>query len=95
MIVAVADVPVGGAVAAKDGSGKPIVVAQPEAGTIVAFTAVCTHKQCKVKPEGAQLKCPCHQSVFDAFTGANVSGPAPTPLDAVPVTVSGDDVVPG
>ncbi len=95
VIVAVADVPVGGAVSAKDGSGEPIIVAQPEAGTIVAFTAVCTHKQCKVRPEGTRLKCPCHESVFEAFTGANVSGPAPSPLASVPVTVSGDNVVPG
>jgi Rieske Fe-S protein len=94
-IVDVSAVPVGGAVAAKDGSGKPIIVSQPQDGDIVAFTAICTHKGCTVAPSGAQLKCPCHGSVYDAFTGKNVSGPAPAPLAAVPVTVAGGKVMPG
>lgn len=92
---AVADVPVGGAVSAKTGAGEPIIVAQPSPGEIVAFTAVCTHKGCTVKPAGAKLECPCHGSVFDALTGENVSGPAPSPLASVPVKVEGDQVVEG
>lgn len=94
-IVDVSAVPVGGAVAAKDADGKPIIVAQPKDGDIVAFTAICTHKGCTVAPSGAQLKCPCHGSVYDAFTGKNVSGPAPAPLAAVPVTVADGKVMPG
>ncbi len=94
-LVAVADVPVGGAVGAKDAAGKPIIVAQPTAGTFVAFTATCTHKGCTVAPAGKELKCPCHGSVYDAFTGKNLSGPAPSPLAAVPVKVSGTEVVSG
>ncbi len=83
----------GGAVGVKDAAGKPVIVSQPSAGEIVAFTAVCTHKGCTVVAEGEQLKCPCHMSVFDAFTGENVSGPAPSPLAAVPVKVVGDQVM--
>ncbi len=94
-LVALADVPVGGAVGAKDADGKPVIVAQPTEGDIVAFTAVCTHKGCTVKPEEKQLKCPCHGSVFDAFTGENISGPAPSPLAAIQVKVEGDQVVEG
>lgn len=94
-IVAVSAVPVGGAVAAKDGEGKPIIVSQPRSGDIVAFTAICTHKGCTVAPSGAQLKCPCHGSVYDAFTGKNVSGPAPRPLAPVQVTVADGKVMPG
>jgi Rieske Fe-S protein len=90
-----ADVPVGGAAAATGPDGKPIVIAQPTAGQVVAFSAICTHQGCKVAPAGKQLKCPCHGSVFDAFTGKNVSGPAPSPLAAVPVKVSGTEVVAG
>jgi len=89
-----AQVPVGGAVAAQGPSG-PIVVAQPTAGQVVAHSAVCTHAGCMVAPAGAQLACPCHGSIFDAFTGAVVRGPATAPLAAVPVKVSGQDVVAG
>jgi Rieske Fe-S protein len=65
------------------------------AGQIVAFTAICTHQGCTVNPEGAKLECPCHGSTYDAFTGQNTGGPAPTPLAAIPVTVSGGAVFAG
>jgi nitrite reductase/ring-hydroxylating ferredoxin subunit len=87
-------VPVGGAVSAKDADGKPIIIAQPEAGTIVAMTAICTHQGCTVAPDGKQLKCPCHGSVF-SLTGDNVSGPAPSPLAQVDVHVSNGEVLAG
>jgi cytochrome b6-f complex iron-sulfur subunit len=90
----VSAVPVGGAVAAKGADGKPIVVAQPTQGQIVAFSAICTHMGCTVAPAGKELKCPCHGSVFEAATGKNIGGPAPSPLPAVAVKVSGDDVLP-
>jgi Rieske Fe-S protein len=91
----VADIPVGGAVSAVGPDGKPIVIAQPEAGTVVAFSAVCTHQGCTVVPNGSTLDCPCHGSVFEAATGRNVSGPAPSPLPAVAVRVEGGAVVAG
>jgi Rieske Fe-S protein len=90
----VSAVPVGGAVAAKGADGKPIIVAQPTQGQIVAFSAICTHKGCTVAPAGKELKCPCHGSTYEAATGKNIGGPAPSPLPSVPVTVSGDDVLP-
>jgi len=92
-LVGLADVPVGGAVSATDAAGDPVIIAQPAAGTVVGFSAICTHMGCTVAPDGAQLKCPCHGSVYDAATGANVSGPAPRPLDAFNVKVAGDQVV--
>ena len=30
-----------------------------------------------------ELHCPCHGSVYDAFTGAVIQGPAPAPLPRV------------
>jgi cytochrome b6-f complex iron-sulfur subunit len=92
-IVALADVPVGGAVAAKDGSGAPIVVAQPTAGKAVAFSAICTHMGCQVAPAGKRLDCPCHGSQYDAATGAVLRGPAPRPLPPVAVKVENGQVV--
>jgi cytochrome b6-f complex iron-sulfur subunit len=94
-LVALGDVPVGGAVAAKDASGAPIVVAQPTAGKAVAFSAVCTHQGCQVAPSGKQLNCPCHGSQFDATTGAVLHGPATKPLPAVAVHVANGQVVAG
>ena len=92
-LVAAADVPVGGAVSATTSGGDEIIVAQPEEGTFVAFSAICTHKGCVVEPDGAELACPCHGSVFEAATGRNVSGPAPTPLPSVAVTVEDGQVL--
>lgn len=94
VIVKLADVPVGGAVSATLG-GKKIVVSQPTKGKVAAFSAICTHMGCTVAPQGSKLDCPCHGSVYDAFTGKNLSGPAPSPLPAVPVKLdaTGDGVV--
>lgn len=87
-LVALAEVPVGGAVSASGKDGAPLIVAQPSQGTVVAFSAICTHKGCTVAPEGDILKCPCHGSTFDIATGDNTGGPAPSPLEEVSVTVS-------
>ncbi|MBO3102456.1 QcrA and Rieske domain-containing protein [Cellulomonas fengjieae] len=90
----VADIPVGGAISATGADGKPILLLQPEEGTVVALSAVCPHKGCTVVPDGEELLCPCHTSVFD-LTGANVSGPADKPLPTVDVHVSEGAVLPG
>jgi cytochrome b6-f complex iron-sulfur subunit len=95
VLAALSAVPVGGAVAAKGSDGKAIIVAQPTSGTVVAFSAICTHMGCTVAPHGATLVCPCHGSQYDAFTGKVLRGPAPLPLPSVPVKVQGSDVVPG
>ena len=95
VLATLADIPVGSAVAAKDPSGKPIVVAQPVAGKAVAFSAICTHMGCTVAPAGPQLACPCHGSRYNASTGQVLQGPAPKPLASVPVHVEDGKVVAG
>ncbi len=89
-----ADIPVGQAISAKDGS-NPIVVAQPTKGTAAAFSAICTHMGCTVKPAGKELHCPCHGSRYDATTGKVLGGPAPKPLPKVPVHLDNGEVVSG
>ena len=84
---------VGEAVAAKL-DGKPVLVARPTSTTAACFSAICTHQGCTVAPAGKQLQCPCHGSVYDATTGAVISGPAPRALDKIAVTVEGGEVLP-
>jgi cytochrome b6-f complex iron-sulfur subunit len=95
VLVPLADVPAGGAVAAKDASGAPIVVSRSSSGGPVAFSAICTHMGCQVAPAGNQLACPCHGSHFDALTGAVLQGPATKPLPSVAVHVENGQVVAG
>ncbi|MGH1548549.1 ubiquinol-cytochrome c reductase iron-sulfur subunit [Leifsonia poae] len=89
--VSLASIPVGGAVSATL-AGKPIVVSQPTAGHVVAFSAVCTHAGCTVAPQGKEFDCPCHGSRFDAATGDVLNGPASDPLPKLKAEVSGDSV---
>jgi Rieske Fe-S protein len=91
-LVKLSQVPVGGSVAAKL-DGAPVVVSQQTAGAVSAFSAICTHMGCTVNTGGPQLHCPCHGSVYNAFTGAVLQGPAPKPLRPVAVKVTADAVV--
>lgn len=80
------DIPVGGAVSATAADGSKILLTQPEAGTVVGLSAICTHQGCTVLPEDTTLHCPCHGSTFD-LEGKNMSGPAPKPLPPFAVRV--------
>ncbi|EYR63702.1 ferredoxin [Actinotalea ferrariae CF5-4] len=92
-LTALADVPVGGAVLVTSASGLRVLVAQPAEGEVVAYSAVCTHQGCTVAPDGAELVCPCHGSVFDLATGDALQGPATGALAPFGVRVEGGDVL--
>jgi nitrite reductase/ring-hydroxylating ferredoxin subunit len=82
------DIPVGGG---KVFDSAKVVVTQPKAGEFKAFTAVCTHQQFLVgNVQGGTINCLHHGSMYDMTTGAVVGGPAPSPLAAKTVTVTGD-----
>lgn len=86
--VAKADVPVGGGLVLE---AARVVVTQPEEGTFLAFSAVCTHQGCLVRevlPEG--IYCACHGSLFDSANGSPLEGPADTPLLPATLTDNGD-----
>ncbi|NJP33655.1 Rieske (2Fe-2S) protein [Micromonospora thermarum] len=85
-----ADIPVGGGrIFAEQG----VVLTQPTAGTVKAFSAKCTHAGCTVTSVAdGTIVCACHNSRFDITDGSVRGGPAGSPLPAAAVTVDGDAV---
>jgi Rieske Fe-S protein len=83
------------------GSGKifteqKVVVTQPASGDFKAFSAICTHMGCIVSQvSNGTIDCPCHGSQYSIKDGAVVAGPAPSPLPAEPIKVSGTSIVLG
>jgi Rieske Fe-S protein len=92
-LVALADVPVGGGKVLADAK---LVITQPTAGTVKAFSAVCTHQGCTVADvANGTINCPCHGSRFRIADGSVAGGPAPRPLPPVTVSVRDGQVVKG
>ena len=91
-IAKLADVPVGQATSVTF-NGEALLVAQPTAGEVVAFSSVCPHQGCAVAFAKTDFACPCHGSTFELATGDVTHGPAQTGLTPVAVAVSGDAIV--
>ena len=89
-LAATSEIPVG---SGKIFTGPRVVVTQPTAGEFKAFTAVCTHMGCIVSQvSNGTIDCPCHGSQYSITTGDVVTGPAPKPLAAEPIKVSGGSI---
>jgi Rieske Fe-S protein len=90
LLGAASDVPVGGGMVF---TAAKVVVTQPSKGEYKAFSAVCTHVGCLCNQvAGGTINCPCHGSKFKITDGSVVAGPAPAPLPAKTVTVTGGQV---
>jgi Rieske Fe-S protein len=84
------DIPVGGG---KIFDTQLVVVTQPSAGQFKAFSAVCTHMGCTVSQiANGRIDCPCHGSEYSITDGAVLAGPAPKPLPAKQIKVTGDSI---
>lgn len=84
------EIPVGGGMAF---TSAKVVVTQPTKGQYKGFSAVCTHVGCICNQVAdGTINCPCHGSKFKITDGAVVAGPAPSPLPAVPITVTNGSV---
>jgi Rieske Fe-S protein len=85
-----ATIPVGGG---KIFADQKVVITQPTEGEFKAFSTVCTHQGCQVNEvAGGTINCPCHGSKYDLATGEVKAGPAPRPLPAKNVSVTGDGI---
>ena len=70
--------------------GRPALLIHLTDGSWVALSAVCTHLGCTVQYDSThnRIFCACHGGIYDAATGANISGPPPKPLTPFHVVVS-------
>ena len=71
-------------------NGRPALLIRHSADSWTALSAVCTHLGCTVQfhPEQDIISCACHGGVYNAMTGANISGPPPKPLALFHVVVA-------
>ncbi|WP_435059586.1 Rieske (2Fe-2S) protein [Streptomyces sp. bgisy060] len=83
-------IPVGGGTVFPE---EKVVVTQPAEGEFKAFSAICTHQGCTVnKVADGTIDCPCHGSKYRIADGSVAAGPAPRPLPAEQIVVSGDTI---
>lgn len=84
------DFPVGTVTRVREGR---FYIARLSENELIALYWKCPHLGCTVPyNEGQKLfVCPCHGSVYE-MTGQNIAGPAPRPMDYMPVEIRGRDV---
>jgi Rieske Fe-S protein len=75
----------------RDGTGKTVWTNKKDV-PYIAFSGKCPHLGCGFKWRqhkvlGQVFLCPCHLSIYDA-SGTVLDGPAPRPLDPLPIQVS-------
>ena len=72
---------------------KPAILIRTKDGEFRAFTATCTHLDCTVQFKGDEdmIWCACHNGVYDLF-GKNISGPPPSPLTIINVTIQKGEI---
>jgi Rieske Fe-S protein len=89
-LATLSSIPVGGGRIFGD---QRVVVTQPQAGTVKAFSTTCTHSGCEVTAVAdGTINCPCHGSKFAIADGSVADGPAPRPLPPVGVRLDGDAI---
>jgi nitrite reductase/ring-hydroxylating ferredoxin subunit len=89
-LTATSDIPVGGRIFPE----YRLVVTQPAAADLRAFTAICTHDGCMLTTVAhATINCPCHGNRFAITDGAVVNSPAMRALTPRKIRVRGDSII--
>ena len=72
----------------------PCILVRDRAGTLVAYSQVCTHLSCAVvhRPQENTLFCPCHHGYFSVEEGRPTAGPPTRPLPRIKLEQTGDDL---
>lgn len=67
------------------GPGNQAILLRLGPRRFAAYSGKCTHLSCAVYwyPERGELRCPCHDGVFDPETGSVLAGPPPRPLPRI------------
>lgn len=87
--VAKTAVPVGSAVIL-----DRFIIAQPNPGEYVAYSAVCPHQQQKITVvDGENVRCTAHGSVFNTSNGEVIDGPSLNGLTTVALEETGDQLI--
>ncbi len=89
------DLPVDQSITIRFGRYPALIINTPQG--VRAYSAVCTHFACIVKwdPDLGQIACPCHEGYFNPLDGQVISGPPPTPLEALKVEIIDDQIFVG
>ncbi len=63
-------------------------VVKHSSSEITVYSPICPHLGCHYSwhPETGEFACPCHGSIY-SITGKVLGGPAPRPLDTLPIRV--------
>lgn len=85
-VAAIDDVPVGEALRFHYPTPRdPCVLIRSSESEFLAYSSLCTHLMCPVRPEidHARLHCPCHEGYFDLGSGRPIAGPPRRPLPRI------------
>ncbi|GAB2861758.1 Rieske (2Fe-2S) protein [Nocardioides pacificus] len=75
-------------------TGAKLVLTQPTEGEFKAYSAVCPHQgQLVTDVADGTITCSHHGSQYDAASGDVTQGPATSGLEAVEITVEGDQIL--
>jgi menaquinol-cytochrome c reductase iron-sulfur subunit len=63
------------------------------AAEVTVYSPICTHLGCRYdwEPNSGRFLCPCHGSLF-TLDGKVLAGPAPRPLDTLPVKIENGEL---
>ncbi len=72
---------------------RNVWVVRRSATDITVYSPICTHLGCRYdwEPNIGRFLCPCHGSLF-SLDGKVLAGPAPRPLDTLPMKIESGDL---